>query len=140
MVQKYSLAKDLRLKLSFYKLLLPCYKLIKCAFLSCRRGTLSREDTLDNATYPMATTLMSKTNVTWLKVCLITLWMVDAYPATIGWYFWPSAYALNTGIMEVPLCINVVLSLTYFTFPDNPLTASLSLHLLSKDESEYKIK
>ena len=101
---------------------------------------LSREDTLDNGAYLMAgdKTLMSKTDVTWCKVYPITLWMVEAYPATIGWHFWPSAYTSNIGIVEVPLWMKIAFALTYLTFTDIPLTTSLSLHLLTMEMNIIK--
>ena len=59
---------------------------MKRDFLSCMRGTpSSREETFDNATYPTARDkiLKSKTKVICDKFCTITLWTVEAYPATI---------------------------------------------------------
>ena len=53
-----------------------CQQLIKCVFLSRSIGTtLSREETLDNATYPTAglRNLVSNTKVTRGRVCPITL-------------------------------------------------------------------
>ena len=52
---------------------------------------MSREETLDNATYPTAgdNIHISKTNMTCFKVWPITLGMVEAYPATIGKYSSP---------------------------------------------------
>ena len=101
---------------------------------------LSREDTFDNGTYPLAgdKTLMSKTDVTWRKVCPITLWMVEAYPATTGWHIWLSAYISNIGIVGVPLWMKIAFALTYLTFTHIPLTTSLSLHLLTMETNIIK--
>ena len=55
--------------------------LMKCDLLSRRRGTtLSREETLDKATYPTAgdNIRRSKTKVTCFNVCPITLCTVEA--------------------------------------------------------------
>ena len=48
---------------------------------------MSSEDTFDNATYPTAELKkrQSKTIVTWGRVCPITLWILEQYPATIGY-------------------------------------------------------
>ena len=56
---------------------------MKWDLLSGRRGTtLSREETLDNATYPTAGDIIriSKTRVTCSTACPMTLCTVDVYP------------------------------------------------------------
>ena len=60
---------------------------MKCVFSTRSIGmTLSRQETLDNATYPRARLRkqLSKTKVTRGRVCPITLRIDDECPATIG--------------------------------------------------------